>query len=81
MKIDPTTFKKILLSLTLTQDEEIDCEECYNHMDRFADMLMRGEEPEKVMPLVKHHLKICADCHEEFEALSIALAACEESED
>jgi len=81
MKIDPTTFKKILLALTLTQDEEIDCEECYHHMDRFAEMLMKGEEPEKVMPLVKHHLELCGDCHEEFEALSVALAACKESED
>jgi DNA-binding MarR family transcriptional regulator len=81
MKIDPTTFKKILISLTMTQDEEIDCEECYNHMDRFAEMLLDGEDPEKVMPLVKHHLELCGDCHEEFEALSIALAACEEHED
>ena len=45
MKIDPTTFKKIMLSLTLTQEEEIGCEECYQHMDRFAEMLMEGQDP------------------------------------
>ena len=56
-------------------------EECYNHMDKFAEMLMNGEDPEKVMPLVKHHLELCGDCREEFDALSVALAACEESED
>ena len=79
MKIDPTTFKKIMLSLTLTQEEEIGCEECYKHMDRFAEMLMEGQDPAAVMPLVKHHLDLCGDCHEEFDALSIALAACEEA--
>ena len=79
MKIDPTTFKKILLALIMTQEEEIDCEECYNHMDRFAEMLMNGDEPEKVMPLVKHHLELCGDCREEFEALSCALTACDDS--
>jgi hypothetical protein len=81
MKIDPATFKKIMLSLTMTQDEEIDCEECFNHMDHFADMLLKGEDPAAVMPLVKHHLDMCGDCHEEFEALCVALDACVNSED
>jgi hypothetical protein len=81
MKIDPTTFKKILLALIMTQEEEIDCEECYIHMDKFAEMLIAGEDPEKVMPLVKHHLELCGDCREEFEALSCAMAACDESEE
>jgi hypothetical protein len=80
MKIDPTTFKKILISLTMTHEEEIDCEECYIHMDKFVDMLREGEAPEKVMPLVKHHLDLCGDCNEEFEALYEALKACDDIE-
>ena len=80
MKIDPTTFKKILISLTMTHEDEIDCEECYNHMDQFADMLREGEEPAKVMPLVRHHLDLCGDCNEEFEALYDALKACDDIE-
>lgn len=78
MKIDLATFKKILLSLTITYEEEIDCEECYQHMDQFADMLREGEDPAKVLPLVKHHLDLCGDCNEEFEALSNALTACDD---
>jgi hypothetical protein len=80
MKIDPTTFKKILISLTMTNEEEIDCEECYHHMDQFADMLREGEDPDKVLPLVKHHLDLCGDCNEEFKALYDALTACEDLE-
>jgi hypothetical protein len=49
-------------------------------MDKFADMLREGEKPDNVLPLVKHHLDLCGDCNEEFQALYDALAACDDLE-
>ena len=73
MKYEPTALKKLIMALSITNPEELDCGDCHEHMDQFADMLKEGKDPEKVLPLVKHHLDMCHDCHEEFEALSIAI--------
>ena len=75
MKIETTTLKKVLKSLTITLAEEMTCSECYNEIDQYVDMLREGKSPEEVMPLVKHHITLCPPCREEFEALLVALKA------
>jgi hypothetical protein len=52
-----------------TQEVELACDEVLALMDQFAEMVMRGEDVAYLMPLVQHHLDMCADCREEFEAL------------
>jgi hypothetical protein len=80
MKIEPETLAKILQSLTITNEIEIGCEDCYEEIDQFVEMLQEGKDPAKVMPLVQHHLDICACCHEEFDALVAALEAGEDKD-
>jgi hypothetical protein len=75
MKIETTTLKKVLQSLTITQAEEMTCGECYSEIDQYVDMLRDGKSPSEVMPLVKHHITLCPPCREEFEALLVALEA------
>ena len=75
MKLEPETLAKVLMSLTNLQDVEIGCEDCFIEIDQFAEMLRKGKDPAKVMPLVQHHLDLCQCCHEEFEALILALDA------
>lgn len=62
------------------QEEDIDCEECGEHLDVYADKLRDGEEPEEILPSVERHLQQCGCCREEFEALLIMLEA-ESAED
>jgi hypothetical protein len=38
-------------------------------LDQYTEMIMRGEDVEKMLPMVHYHLKMCSDCTEEFEAL------------
>jgi hypothetical protein len=38
-------------------------------LDQYAEAVERGEDTAQLMPLVKHHLDLCRDCHEEYEAL------------
>ena len=75
MKIETTTLKKVLKTLSITQSEEITCSECYAEVDQYVDMLREGSSPAEVMPLVKHHITLCPPCKEEFEALLVALEA------
>ena len=75
MKIQPETLAKILQALNSTHEVEIGCEDCFEEIDQFVEMLQGGQDPEQVMPLVKHHLDVCKCCHEEFDALVVALEA------
>ena len=75
MKIEITTLKKVLQSLTITEMEEMTCSECFHEVDHYVEMLREGKSPEDVKPLVKHHITLCPPCREEFEALLVALEA------
>ena len=52
-----------------TQDEEYDCEITYQLFDQFTEAVARGEDIAEIMPRVQHHLDMCPDCKQEFEAL------------
>lgn len=59
----------VLNSVRLTEEVEYSCEDVYRLMDQYVEMVRRGEDPARLMPLVEHHLKMCGDCREEVEAL------------
>jgi hypothetical protein len=47
----------------------LDCQQVYEVVDVYAEMSARGEDVSEALPLVKHHLEMCKDCMEEYEAL------------
>ncbi len=60
----------------LTADgEALGCEECFELLDRCADLIEAGQDIAEVYPEVKKHLDDCECCKEEFEALLTALDA------
>jgi len=69
MELTTSTIKKIIAALRRTQPTEIDCGECFDRLDQFAEMTLEGKSAEEALPLVKLHLDGCRDCREEFEAL------------
>jgi len=73
--VNPEKLKKILRIIAETRDEELNCDRCFTEMNRFVDLLIEGKKPEEAMPLMKHHLDMCGECHEEFEALFAAIRA------
>lgn len=77
MKLDLSMLKKLIKSIATTQEDEIGCEECFEELDTFAEMVLQGKDAEAAMPLVKDHLERCHNCHEEFNALLDALKAIE----
>jgi predicted anti-sigma-YlaC factor YlaD len=73
MKFTKDILKKMILSIKMTRQNEIDCDECFEKMSRFAELELAGKSPEKAMPLVQDHLNKCSDCREEYEALLEAI--------
>lgn len=57
------------------EDEDITCDECYEHVDRYVDMLRAGEDAATVLPKVKIHLEQCRCCESEFQAFIAILEA------
>ena len=71
----PELLRKILEQLEHTQDIELTCDEVLALMDQFAEASLRGEDVARFMPHVQHHLEMCPDCREEYEALLRILKA------
>lgn len=62
-------LKAMLRKIARTQEIELTCGEVFDLLDQYAEMAANGEDVAEIMPLVKQHLEMCADCREEFEAL------------
>lgn len=61
--------------IVTTRPDEIDCDRCFEELDRFVEVTLAGKNAAEAMPLVQDHLERCRDCREEFEALLTALRA------
>lgn len=75
MRIPEEKLKDFIKKIAATLPEEIGCDDCFEQLSLFADMLRDGKDPAKVMPMMQHHLEMCSVCGEEFEALVEALEA------
>lgn len=73
--LSPKVVRQMAISIAQTQQHELNCDEVYELLDLFADMIARGEDAATLMPLVQHHLEMCPDCREEYETLLRSLEA------
>ena len=72
----PLTTKDIdgLLHLVgLTRDEEIDCGQCLSRVAEFAEHTLASKSIPEGLEALAHHLSVCSECREEYEALLKAL--------
>ena len=75
MSLSKKEIDGLLLLIGLTRDDEIDCERCLAQVAEFAERELAGRSIPVGLEAVAHHLLICAECREEFEALLQALKA------
>ncbi len=75
MKLTKELIRKMMRSLHTTHQHELTCGECFNEVDRFAEIELSGKNPAEAMPLVQKHLDHCRNCRDEYEALLAALKA------
>ena len=75
MKLSLEVLKRMVRSIADTRSDEIDCDECFEQVDLFAELKLQGKDAAEAMPLVRDHLNRCGGCREEFEALLDCLRA------
>jgi hypothetical protein len=71
----PEEFQKLLKMIENTQEVEFSCDDVYHLLDQYSEAVVQGKNAKELMPLVEHHINICPDCREEFEALLRVLQA------
>jgi predicted anti-sigma-YlaC factor YlaD len=64
---------KLVRVVAETRETEVDCDECFEQLDSFAELGLSGVEASSAMPLVGDHLDKCEDCRGTLEALFTAL--------
>ena len=77
MTISSQQVKTLLSALAYTRDEEESCDGCLKMMAEFAEQSLVGKTVTDSMRAIDHHLRVCGECREEFEALKVALS-CQE---
>ena len=75
MSLSKEEIAELLRLIGLTRDEEIDCERCLALVAEFAERELTGRTVPAGLEAVAHHLSICAECCEEYEALLQGLKA------
>jgi predicted anti-sigma-YlaC factor YlaD len=63
---DDKTIKRVLGPA----QEEILCDECFEKIDEYVDLELRGESADAAVPGLRAHLDGCPACREEYESLS-----------
>jgi len=62
-------IEQLIRSLMDAEADELTCNEVYELLDQYAESHLRGEDAEKLMPLLKEHLDVCHECCDEYDAL------------
>jgi len=48
---------------------EVGCDECFEHLDRYVELELAGQDADAAIPGVRAHLDGCPACREEHESL------------
>jgi hypothetical protein len=73
MALSKKEVEGLMQLIGLTKDEEINCEQCLALVAEFAERKLAGQSIANSLKALEHHLSVCAECREEYEALERAL--------
>ena len=62
---DDTTMKRLLGP----REPEVLCDECFEKIDQYVDLELRGEPADERIPGMRPHLDGCPACLEEYASL------------
>jgi hypothetical protein len=71
----PHRFTDLLGAMLGPAGPELTCEECFEHLDRYVELELSGEDAEAAVPGMRAHLDGCPACAEDHESLGALLAA------
>lgn len=68
-------IRHLMHMLEHTHEGMYSCEETFDLLDEYAELVASHEEAAMLMPYVQHHLDLCPDCLQAYEALMRILRA------
>lgn len=69
MPLSKEEIDGLLRLVGLTEDAEINCEQCLALVAEFAEQQLAGKSVHEGLNSVEQHLEVCSECREEYEAL------------
>jgi hypothetical protein len=73
MKLNSDQIRGLLRVLSVTREYELNCNEFLDMMAEFAERELADKPVPEALEAMQHHLTLCAQCSEEYEALLTAL--------
>lgn len=64
-----TPSEVTLLELLATEGTEVDCDMCFDVLDRYVELELAGAEADALVPGLREHLAACPACAEDHESL------------
>ena len=74
-ELPDAAIHRLVSRLVDTREDELSCDEVFSLVDDYAEAYQRGEDVVYLKPLIRHHLDMCRECEEEYEALLRVLEA------
>lgn len=63
--LDPGRLRRVLGPT----ETEVTCEECFQQLDRYVELELRGADADRALPGLGAHLEGCPACREDHESL------------
>ena len=67
--------KELVRQVEATRERELNCNESQSCFGELAEKQLAGLPVDEALALVQHHLSLCPECNEEFQALEKILRA------
>jgi hypothetical protein len=65
----PPDVEQALRRLFGPDGPDIDCDACFAQIDRYVELELNGDDPDRVVHGMRAHLQGCASCREQYESL------------
>ena len=69
MALSKEQIENLMRMIEVTRDRELNCEECLTLVAEFAETELQDKPIPAALDAVQNHLKLCAECREEYETL------------
>jgi anti-sigma factor RsiW len=73
--MDRRDLQQTLGRLLGPAEAEVDCDTCFDQLDRYVELEVKGADADAAIPGLRAHLAGCPACAEEHESLRALVAA------
>jgi hypothetical protein len=67
--MDKRTEDNTLKRLLGPAEPELLCDECFEKIDEYVELELKGAKADQLIPGMRPHLEGCPACHEEYDSL------------